>query len=376
MSCPVALFQLRCLTNKASLLLSHYANILFINELRMDTTKKKLGYLKFEDYDYMASVMSRLWTPNIDSGSTTSLDLSWGVLDLNIPQDSRELKGICNGFKSDTMDEIRGRVGAAMTAAYAASGLATVAAAASGPNSSFSVPGTKPSIGVSGSVNVTPPMTASASIAAIPAVDPQGVTGGGAGGGSPSTPAPNAPAVVYPAALVLERSGTTMLDPKSGPNFFKAMMRACLSVGIGLGSAKEIRDLPINILEKVVEPCIGVGWTAVDADFFLAALRDVFTESNLLPQASRTKFQRTWPRLIEGIRLIAERMRTGPSLAVASTPSLALKMPASSSNMAVSASQGQMPPAEKPKRSLFGSTASFTRAILDKVTGGSSSSMV
>lgn len=327
---------------------SQYANVLFINVLRLDTTKKKLQYLKFADYDYITSVIARLWSPGVESGISTAVDLSWGTLDPLIPQDCRELKHVCNSFKSDVLDDLRARVAAAMTAAFIASGAETTTMATT---SSCSVPPSKPTAGH------TPPITASSSVAA------------GIANTDPATPN-GQPQIVYPAALILERSGTTMLDPKSGPNFFRAMIRSAIAIGIGLGSAKELRDFFMNMLEKIVEPCIAVGWSSTDADFFFVALRDVILQSQLIPQGVRGKFARTWPRLIEGIRLIAERMRLNPAPVGASSVSLAMRSAVSSPAGTSAANVSSNNASERPKRSLFGSTASFTKSFLDRVTRG------
>ncbi|KAI9016085.1 acidic fibroblast growth factor binding-domain-containing protein, partial [Hyaloraphidium curvatum] len=319
---------------------TQYANVLFINELRLDTSKKKLQYLKLADYEYVASVMSRLWTPSADSGSSSNLDLAWGALDPVITQDCREMKNLFNSFKGDVFDELRGRVGAAMTAAWAAAQVAG-----------------QPAKPPAGSASTTPPLTASPSAAQISVAE-----------GAAPAPAP----AVYPAALVLERSGTTMLDPKSGPNFFRAMIKSALSIGIGLGSAKELRELPINVLERIVEPCVAVGWTPADADCFFACLRDALAQSAAVPQQARHRFARTWPRLLDGIRLIAGRMRQ-PVSAVggATSPSVASIRAASVPAMGAPPNT----PAGKTGRSIFESTTSFTKAILDRVTKGSDSSI-
>ncbi|RKO86449.1 acidic fibroblast growth factor binding protein, partial [Blyttiomyces helicus] len=85
---------------------SRYANVLFICNNRLDTSKKKLAYLRLSDFEYVASIFIRYFTT-----PTTSALLE---LDASLAQDARDLKAIMLNTK-ETIEELRNIVSSAAT---------------------------------------------------------------------------------------------------------------------------------------------------------------------------------------------------------------------------------------------------------------------
>ncbi|TPX58282.1 hypothetical protein PhCBS80983_g03225 [Powellomyces hirtus] len=67
-------------------LADQYAHIIFINNYRLDTFKRKLTYLKFSDFEYVASI----FMTNFTHPTTPILD----DLDATLSQDARDIKSI------------------------------------------------------------------------------------------------------------------------------------------------------------------------------------------------------------------------------------------------------------------------------------------
>ncbi len=86
-----------------------YANILFINHYRLDTGKRRIAYLRFSDFVYMASVFIEHLTDR-SSGGGGPLD----ELDAVLATDSRDLKYLLFASK-ETLEEYRGLVGMQLT---------------------------------------------------------------------------------------------------------------------------------------------------------------------------------------------------------------------------------------------------------------------
>ncbi|KAI8928049.1 acidic fibroblast growth factor binding protein [Entophlyctis helioformis] len=75
-----------------------YANIIFINNYRFETSKKRLAHLRFSDFEYAASIFIQYFT----ASPASVLD----ELDANLAQDSRDLKSVLYNSK-DTLDQLR-----------------------------------------------------------------------------------------------------------------------------------------------------------------------------------------------------------------------------------------------------------------------------
>ncbi|KAL5037742.1 hypothetical protein, variant [Batrachochytrium dendrobatidis JEL423] len=77
---------------------SQYANIIFINNYRFDTSKKRLAHLRFYDFEYVASILMTYLT----ASPKTVLE----EFDAVLTQDSREIKTIIFNSK-DTLEQFR-----------------------------------------------------------------------------------------------------------------------------------------------------------------------------------------------------------------------------------------------------------------------------
>lgn len=79
-----------------------YASIVFIQHFRLDTTKRRLRDLTFEDYDYFASLMMSHWT----SSNQLKIDLDFNsIRDLKIYlYDSNEIEEYRRKFRKLTND--------------------------------------------------------------------------------------------------------------------------------------------------------------------------------------------------------------------------------------------------------------------------------
>lgn len=81
-------------------LASQYLHIIFLNHYRIDTTKRKLVLIKFQDYEYVASVFLQYF-----SGTANPLE----ELDPSISEDSRSLKTIIFNHK-DVLEKFKAAV--------------------------------------------------------------------------------------------------------------------------------------------------------------------------------------------------------------------------------------------------------------------------
>jgi hypothetical protein len=79
-------------------LASHYAHIVFINAYRLDTTKKKLAYLGFYDFEFVASAFIQHLTPAPEQVLED--------FDIQLIQDARDIRNIVFSNK-DVAEEWR-----------------------------------------------------------------------------------------------------------------------------------------------------------------------------------------------------------------------------------------------------------------------------
>ncbi|KAJ1553814.1 hypothetical protein HK096_006303, partial [Nowakowskiella sp. JEL0078] len=76
-----------------------------------------------------------------------------------------------------------------------------------------------------------------------------------------------------------------------GDKPFRVVLKNVLGVGVSV-SVKEFRDVFINLLEKVVEPCEGMGWGKRELDAFLDACLATWIECESIPNSVRRKLER------------------------------------------------------------------------------------
>ncbi|KAI8807357.1 acidic fibroblast growth factor binding-domain-containing protein [Cladochytrium replicatum] len=95
---------------------------------------------------------------------------------------------------------------------------------------------------------------------------------------------------------------------KGGDKAFKLVLRNVLGIGAGLGNNRDLRDIFVNLIEKIVEPCVGMGWTASDLETFLNAVVQSYGEVNAISVSVRKRYTNSLSRLLTGIILAASRL--------------------------------------------------------------------
>ncbi|OZJ04403.1 hypothetical protein BZG36_02396 [Bifiguratus adelaidae] len=73
---------------------------------------------------------------------------------------------------------------------------------------------------------------------------------------------------------------------------FKSLLKSMLSIGAGLTSSKEIRDLLLSIVEKVVVAFLECEWSKQDIDHMFESLVEEFPVTNALDTNVRTRYQK------------------------------------------------------------------------------------
>lgn len=229
-------------------LASRYANVIFINSNRIDTMKKKLSIFALDDFEYCASVFMRLWCYFPQD--------SYEEFDSQLSQDCRDIKQLILSGK-EAQDELRSIVTAAL-------------------------------LGVSQneSHNLSPAFVNSLA---------QNNTLFNIFSTSTRNSA--------------EYTGSSWVNsPRDFGSQLKTLVRGMITVGVGLGYSKEIRDLFIDIQEKIVEPCQSNGWRVTDLDCFFSALREAWGKLTTIPPPSIERLQSAWNRMATGMQRISKRL--------------------------------------------------------------------
>ncbi|KAJ3061561.1 hypothetical protein HDU98_002491, partial [Podochytrium sp. JEL0797] len=211
-----------------------YSHIIFINFYRLDTTKKKLSNLTFNDFDYLGGIIMQYFT----IVSEAAID----DFDMGLAQDARDLKTILVNHNK-TLDEFRTRVHDYLTLVKEQSH----------------------------------------------SESPASATATGAGG--------------PPATTVIQN----VLD-KCNTNTFKLLLKNTFSLGSGLSYNKEIRDVFGTLVEKIVEPCVGMGWGKWEVAVFFDAVVVCFGKVDLLALHHRKKYALSFGKLCVAVKLAAERL--------------------------------------------------------------------
>ncbi|KAJ3007258.1 UNVERIFIED_CONTAM: hypothetical protein HDU68_003617 [Siphonaria sp. JEL0065] len=227
-------------------LAGQYSHIIFINFYRLDTTKKKLSHLTFNDFDYLGAIIMQYFT----IVSEAAID----DFDMGLAQDARDLKTIIVNHNK-TLDEFRARV---MT---------------------YLQQQQQQAAGITSTSTATT-STSPSSQGAIP---------------PPSTLTPS-PQVIQ---TVLERCS---------PNAFKAILKNMFSLGAGLSYNKELRDVFCTLVEKIVEPCAACGWGKAEVSVFFNAVVACFDKVELLALHHRKKYKSSFTKLCLAVKMAAERL--------------------------------------------------------------------
>ncbi|VDM30541.1 unnamed protein product [Hydatigera taeniaeformis] len=86
---------------------------------------------------------------------------------------------------------------------------------------------------------------------------------------------------------------------------FKTLSKAITTIATGLSHAKEVRDLFLDIMEKVIEIVVSAQWTYQEFSSFLTAFDETL---RILPPAKSSSFQRSWVRFFAPFKSICLRL--------------------------------------------------------------------
>ncbi|KAL5008908.1 hypothetical protein ScPMuIL_014489 [Solemya velum] len=78
---------------------------------------------------------------------------------------------------------------------------------------------------------------------------------------------------------------------------FKTYSKTIINIACGLIHSKEVRDLFVDLVEKVVEPCLQIKWAKEDLDLFLMAYKESFHKLESM-RSNNTNLPRVWERYI------------------------------------------------------------------------------
>nr|CDS32280.1 fibroblast growth factor (acidic) intracellular [Hymenolepis microstoma] len=90
---------------------------------------------------------------------------------------------------------------------------------------------------------------------------------------------------------------------------FKTLSKAITTIATGLSHAKEVRDLFLDIVEKVIEVVVSSQWTYQEFSSFLTSFDEAL---RILPPAKSSSFQRSWVRFFAPFKSICLRFFSLP----------------------------------------------------------------
>ncbi|KAJ3003502.1 hypothetical protein HKX48_001726, partial [Thoreauomyces humboldtii] len=215
-------------------LAEQYAHIIFINNYRFDTFKRKLAHIRFADYDYVASILMHTFShptlPVLDD------------LDTTLSQDARDIKQLLFAQKG-AADELRNVIATRL--------------ASPSPSPSPIPPTT---------TTITTTTAMSPLHHHLPHLS------------SPSSPPPS------PTPLPVSSIAST---DRNFDATFKTVLRGVLAIGTALSHRKDLRDVFLLIQERVVDPCLAAGWTVTDLEAFLGTVRPAFLDMRTVSVVQR-----------------------------------------------------------------------------------------
>ncbi|KAJ3387226.1 hypothetical protein HDU80_000200 [Chytriomyces hyalinus] len=304
-------------------LAAQYSHVIFINFYRLDTTKKKLSNLTFGDFEYLGSIIMNYFTMPSSSAIPD--------VDMNLAQDARDLKSLIVNHK-DILDDFRARVLSHLQTQQQQCILLQ--------QQQQSDPPLPPTI--LSNLTQTPPRTASPAAPASPNLHTSSLTPAPAHAAatasitasfppgasataslpyqdvSPAQPPTTLP-FSAPRTPILPQHYQSAID-KLTPAVFKHLLRSIFSIGAGLSYNKELRDVFVQFVEKVVEPCAAMGWGPMEIYLLLVnvagtagaagggALEACFENVKLLAMHHRKRYTASLARLCRAVGLAAGRL--------------------------------------------------------------------
>ncbi|KAK9765287.1 hypothetical protein K7432_006516 [Basidiobolus ranarum] len=194
-------------------LASQYAHIIFMSNNRLDTSRRKLTYYNFGDFEFCASVLSQYWTP------TTSTNLEG--FDENLALDIRDVKLAMTRDKGQVEE--------------------------------------------------------------------------------------------YRIAVFQDlKTHTNVNTSDKFSHQFKFLYRNILNIGCDLYNAKETKDIFLNLMEKIIEPCVLVGLSASDMDLLFSSMITSFALLSFSDTTLKKRYIAAMTRLLTGIRLMSTRLYRVP----------------------------------------------------------------
>ena len=232
-------------------LASHYAYIIFIAHNRLDTSKKKLSQYTFADLEYCASVFLDHWTVTGQS--------EMQEFDSQLIADIREIKTLLSN--KDMHEELKAIV------------LATLS------EISKNDPSIPPTILTKSASNTHEMSNATSSQQPTTFGDQPTAQDRRLSMAQTQPTALSGLASLFSAFLDPSSSFNATLSspigfssPKDFNTTFKTLLRNMISIGSHLNIGKEARDLFLDCVEKIVEPCVAAGWRKSDVQLFFDAL--------------------------------------------------------------------------------------------------------
>ena len=291
----------------ASFCLSHeladaYARFVFLSYNRIESSKKKLAFLTYEDLDFLAGLLMEMWTaPVAHPGSGSAGDGGGGggtaaprptarvELDKRFTSAIRDLKSLLN--EKEVLDEYCALVTRPET-----------------PSGAFDTPPATPTSADSGgptpSTSFVPDNTAAAasptdSATAATTTGPGSsltnlsIEGGGSARNLSASPS---------------RDSAGRFAALSGD--VRSLLKGLLTIGAGLSQAKEFRDIVEDIVEKVAEPLVAARLTVADVDALFERLAVSFRSLSTLGKKFRRRFAVAWDRYLAGVRSYVVHIHT------------------------------------------------------------------
>ncbi|KAF9996454.1 hypothetical protein BGZ80_009823 [Entomortierella chlamydospora] len=94
---------------------------------------------------------------------------------------------------------------------------------------------------------------------------------------------------------------------------FKVVLRNMLSIGCMINQQKEVRNILVEITDKLVDAFIQVGWSSTDIGAFYDSMVAEFQNTASLTSRYRERYSTSWIRLVTGIKLTSIRLYKQPT---------------------------------------------------------------
>ncbi|KAF9964260.1 hypothetical protein BGZ70_006711 [Mortierella alpina] len=94
---------------------------------------------------------------------------------------------------------------------------------------------------------------------------------------------------------------------------FKVVLRNVLSIGCMINQQKEVRNIFVELTDKLVDAFLQVGWSPVDMELFYDSMMAEFQNTTSLTSRYRERYGTSWIRLVTGIKLSSIRLYRQPT---------------------------------------------------------------